>query len=81
MTPWQILLLAWFGFSAIAIVFLMILTYFNDRRVEKEWSDADWELRDWWEGKDHIQMHKDIGDSGYQHWVDPTASAWVEEEE
>ncbi len=46
MTPWQILLLAWFGFSAIAIVFLMILSYFNDRRMYREWTDDEGEYRD-----------------------------------
>ena len=41
MSGYQILLLAWFGFSAIAIVFLMILSYFHDRRTHREWTDDD----------------------------------------
>lgn len=39
MSGFQILLLAWFGFTLVAIFFLIILSYFNDRRVNREWSD------------------------------------------
>lgn len=46
MSGWQILLVAWFGFSVIAGVILVILSYFNDRRMYREWADDEGDYRD-----------------------------------